>query len=171
MSNHLNLRKFKLSYELLMRFWFSKSWEDKNIKAIDDNFPFIPSMFPMLELSKFRLENVMERHSIPRIGNKGRCCLAFYLGTISGEIRQTVNVSKLDDKMMLHLILTSYGYVAIKSGQVKSDSDWASVITRAEEVLLTDEYVWFHRKGIGSVGILGEDPEENWLDFENEIRT
>ncbi|HHF3007089.1 hypothetical protein V6233_22625 [Vibrio antiquarius] len=154
-----------------MRLWFTKSWEDENLKAIDDNFPFIRSMYPMLELSKFRLENVMERHSIQSIGNKGRCCLAFYLGAISGEIRQTVNISNLDDKMMLHLILTSHGYVAIKSGQVKSDSDWAALITRAEEVLLTDEYVWFHRKGIGSVGILGEDPEENWQDFENEIRT
>lgn len=154
-----------------MKFTLLKSWEEVNLEIITDSHPFIQQIYPMVMLSKHRLDAVMARNSIQKRSSQGEACLAFFLGIISGDIRTTINTAQLDNIHLLHLILTAYGYFAIRTGRIKSDQDWVSVMVTVDDILERDEYAWYYRKGLGTAGLWGDEPELNWRDFEIRIRT
>ena len=130
---------------------------------------FIDDLYVMAGLTRLRLDSLRANLKVPRIGDMNRKINAFYLGSIEGDLRRYMDVSKVDMDTLVHLVFGVALYTATKERLIKSDEEWGKLASEYEQAYLATENHEYRKLGLGFAGILGADPEENWEKFVEEI--
>ncbi|EGQ9284488.1 hypothetical protein F7U66_01275 [Vibrio parahaemolyticus] len=114
-------------------FWCS--WESNARKALLSRYDFIGPAASQIEWLGIlgRIEELRVKNGV--VTRKANGCLAFLAGCIGEEVdcaRERVCDGR--DKMH-HYTLVTYGYLMLKAGLIKSESEWDIVLAGMADIL------------------------------------